>query len=149
MYKFTWRHVSEDWNLHQDQCENLKSHKPVNSFIFMDRILVLDYHFHKTVIILSLVQVILTITAVSPFPTWYRTPKLSLAYCWDWLWCCSGDDIQDVLFNTGLPTIVQMTLFLYSNQWCHPFCSAHSHVLKTPSIIIQWQMWACIWATWQ
>lgn len=33
-----------------------------------------------------------------------------------------------VLFNTGLYTI---TLFLHSNLWCHPFCSAHSHIKNT------------------
>ena len=51
-------------------------------FFFLYRILVLDYHFsRRTVIILSLVHVILTITAVSHSPTWYRTVKLSFAYC--------------------------------------------------------------------
>jgi hypothetical protein len=27
--------VSEDWNLHWDQCENLKFHKPVCCFVFL------------------------------------------------------------------------------------------------------------------
>ena len=75
-----------------------------------------------------LVQVILTITAVSPCPTQYRTAKVSLAYCWNILSSCSRDDIQNVLFNTGLRTLAQMTLCLYSNHWCHPLYNAHSRV---------------------
>lgn len=68
VYKFTWCHVSENWNLHQVQCENIIS-QPSLLFCFLVQNSCARLSFpQKNCHNFILVQVILTITACFSFP---------------------------------------------------------------------------------